>query len=356
MEPFLMLLIISVFGIIFLILSILIFRNQKKIKNQTSEINRASLEDQKENLSSPNSLQRALEKTEKNFLGRIRSLFVGGDSSPALEQIEEILYTSDLGPKTVERMLSKLSKNLNFKEKNSFESIQKYLKQEFLEIFSDPPPKKIFDLVQQNKPLVLMIVGVNGAGKTTTIGKLSAFLAEQNLKVLVAAGDTFRAAASQQLKAWTHRSQAGLYPVEFFEAPQTKDPGAVAFEALQKAKNYDVVIIDTAGRLHTQNHLMEELKKVKRVMKKVIPEAPQETWIVLDANSGQNALSQAREFHQSLQLTGVIVTKLDGSAKGGVTLGVVEELKLPIVFVGIGEKVSDLKVFSASEFVESLFL
>ncbi len=201
-------------------------------------------------------------------------------------------------------------------------------------------------------PTVIMIVGVNGAGKTTTIGKLAAKFANHGLKVLVAAGDTFRAAASQQLKTWTERAQ-----VEIFSPEGVKDPAAVAFDAVQKAKaqDFQMVIIDTAGRLHTQAPLMEELKKVKRVMTKITSEAPHETWIVLDSNSGQNALVQARQFHEAVGLTGIILTKLDGSAKGGVAFAISHELKLPICWIGVGEKVGDLRVFNRSEFVDSLF-
>jgi fused signal recognition particle receptor len=199
---------------------------------------------------------------------------------------------------------------------------------------------------------VIMVVGVNGAGKTTSIGKISAQWAQSGKKVLVAAGDTFRAAAGQQLKVWTERAA-----VEIFAPEGITDPSAVAFDAVSKAKarGYDFVIIDTAGRLHTQANLMEELKKVKRVIAKVIPEAPHEVLVVLDANSGQNALIQAREFHQALGLTGAILTKMDGTAKGGVAVGLAHELQLPIKLVGIGEKIQDLRPFSAHEFVDSIF-
>ncbi len=195
-------------------------------------------------------------------------------------------------------------------------------------------------------------MGVNGAGKTTSIGKIAARLAQDGKRVLVAAGDTFRAAAESQLKVWTERAQ-----VEIFSPQGVNDPSAVAFDAVAKAKaqNYDVVLIDTAGRLHTQVNLMEELKKVQRVIKKVIPEAPHETLLVLDGNSGQNALIQAKQFHQALQVTGIVLTKMDGSSKGGVAVGIAYEIKVPIRFIGIGEKVQDLRPFSAKEFVDSIF-
>jgi fused signal recognition particle receptor len=198
---------------------------------------------------------------------------------------------------------------------------------------------------------VFLIVGVNGAGKTTSIGKLSSQMAQEGKKVVIAAGDTFRAAAGEQLRVWSDRAA-----VEIYHPEGVTDPSAVAFSAIEHALKVkaNAVIIDTAGRLHTQVNLMEELKKVKRVITKKIPTAPHEILIVLDANSGQNALQQAKEFHQALGLTGVVLTKLDGTAKGGVAIGLASELKLPIKFIGIGEKISDLRRFSTTEFVDSI--
>ncbi|MBC7457035.1 MAG: signal recognition particle-docking protein FtsY, partial [Bdellovibrionaceae bacterium] len=221
---------------------------------------------------------------------------------------------------------------------------------------------KVLDVVNvaQNGPTVIMILGVNGAGKTTSIGKITAQLAQSGKKVLVAAGDTFRAAAGGQLKVWTERAQTASTndqgAVEIFWPELVTDPAAVAFDAVSKGKaqNFDFVILDTAGRLHTQTHLMEELKKVKRVMSKVIPEAPHNTWIVLDANSGQNALSQAIEFNKTMELTGVILTKLDGTAKGGVVIGLVDNLGIPVKLIGLGEKIGDLKVFNYSDYISSI--
>ncbi len=296
-------------------------------------------------------LKSALANTEQNIFGRIRKLFAKTDANPAMDDIEEILYTSDLGPSTVQKLMEGLDRDLSGSEKKDFESIKKSLKKEISNIFSTLPHREVIQW-NKNGPTVIMVVGVNGAGKTTTIGKISAFWASQDKKVLVAAGDTFRAAAESQLKVWTERAQ-----VEIFAPPRVTDPSAVAFDAVTKAKaqNYDLVIIDTAGRLHTQAHLMEELKKVKRVLGKVIDTAPHEIWIVLDANSGQNALLQAKEFHQTLGLSGAILTKLDGTAKGGVVVGLTQELQVPIKWVGIGEKIGDLKSFSSEEFIESLF-
>ena len=311
-----------------------------------------SLEDE---FKASRTLGEAMQNTEKSFFGRLRGLFQNETAAKHFDEIEEVLYTSDLGPQTVTRLMSKLDE-LSRSDKSNVQTLKATLKDEFLQIFDgahipEPTGETLAHLKTQNAPSVWMIVGVNGAGKTTTIGKLSAHLAKQNKKVLVAAGDTFRAAAGSQLKAWTERAQ-----VEFFSPEGVTDPSAVAYDAVVKAKaqGFDVVLIDTAGRLHTQANLMEELKKVKRVMTKVLPEAPHETLIVLDANSGQNALQQAREFHQALGLTGVVLTKMDGTAKGGVAVGLAQELKIPIRLIGIGEKIGDLKAFSAREFVNSI--
>ncbi len=312
-------------------------------------------------------LKSALKKTEENFFGRIKKAFTQDDKKKVIEEIEEVLYTSDLGPQTVQKLLEVIQKELSSKEFKDIEAVKKALQHEMLQILNplhteDQKIKKVSDLIKKasSGPTVLLIVGVNGAGKTTSIGKISAQLASQNFKVLVAAGDTFRAAAGGQLKTWTDRAQHANHEsegsVEIYWPENATDPSGVAFDALTRAKsqNFDYVILDTAGRLHTQSHLMDELKKVKRVMTKVIPEAPHETWIVLDANSGQNALLQAKEFNQALQLSGVILTKMDGTAKGGVALGVVDQVQIPIKLIGLGEKIIDLKSFDQNEYVDSI--
>jgi fused signal recognition particle receptor len=304
------------------------------------------------------SLKQALSNTEKSIWGRLAGIFSSETEDQHFDELEEILYTSDIGPQTVERLMESVRAGLSRAEKKDLATLKKSLKSEFLEIFENaniPEPKSenpFAFLKLDFKPAVWMIVGVNGAGKTTSIGKLAAHLAKDGKKVLVAAGDTFRAAAGNQLRTWTDRAQ-----VEIFSPEGVTDPSAVAFDAVAKAKaqGYDVVIVDTAGRLHTQSNLMEELKKMKRVMTKVIPDAPHETLIVLDANSGQNALVQAKEFHQALGLTGVILTKMDGTAKGGVAVGLANELKIPIRLIGVGEKIGDLRPFSAQEFINALF-
>jgi fused signal recognition particle receptor len=294
-------------------------------------------------------LKQALSRTEENIFGRIKSLFAGDSTSAHLEEIEEVLYTSDLGPQTVQKLMEALE-DLNRKEKADLGKVRQTLKHEMQEVFAKVPTSEL--KMVADGPTVIMVVGVNGAGKTTSIGKLSAQFAQQGKKVLVAAGDTFRAAAGGQLKVWTERAQ-----VEIFSPEGVTDPSAVAFDAVAKAKSgaYDIVILDTAGRLHTQTNLMEELKKMKRVMTKVIANAPHEVIIVLDANSGQNALIQAKEYNNALTLTGAILTKMDGTAKGGVAVGLANELNIPIKFIGVGERIQDLRLFSSREFVDSIF-
>ncbi len=301
-------------------------------------------------------LKEALKGTKANLFGRIQGVFTSqsGVSEEDLESLEEILYTSDLGPGTVQRLIESIHDKFEKKELSDLNGICEALKHEMLDIFQISKSTDFEELVNvepKSKPQVWMIVGVNGAGKTTTIGKLSHLLSNKNLKVMVAAGDTFRAAAGDQLKVWAERAN-----VEIFSPENVKDPSAVAYEACERAKaqEFEVLIVDTAGRLHTQDNLMEELKKMKRVIKKVIPEGPQETLLVLDSNSGQNALIQAQKFHSALDVSGVVLTKLDGSAKGGVAVGLACEYELPIKMIGVGEGIDDLRPFDASEFVASI--
>ncbi len=299
-------------------------------------------------------LEEALSNTKKGFWGRLTQV-IGSDNkleSGELEDIEEVLYTSDLGPKTVHKLLLQIQNKLKGEQMTS-ESLRGLLKEEMKNIFkaNSSDLSMITNKVLKNKPEVWMIVGVNGAGKTTSIGKLANKLASQNLKVMIAAGDTFRAAAKEQLKVWADRSS-----VLFFSPEGVDNPSGVAFDAVKEAQKeqVDVLIVDTAGRLHTQAHLMEELKKIKRVMDKAMPGTPHEVLLVLDANSGQNALIQAKEFNDAVGVTGVILTKMDGTAKGGVALGVVSDLNLNIKLIGVGEKVEDLRTFNTEEFINSI--
>ncbi len=302
-------------------------------------------------------LKQALSQTEKNFFGRIRGLWNSETITKNFDEVEEVLYTSDLGPQTVERLMDVVKEKLNRSQLKDIETLKVALKDEFNAIFQsahviEPITTDPLGLLKTDgSPAVWMIVGVNGAGKTTSIGKIAAHLAKNGKKVLVAAGDTFRAAAGNQLKVWTERAQ-----VEIFSPEGVTDPSAVAFDAVAKGKaqGYDVILVDTAGRLHTQTNLMEELKKMKRVMTKHGETYPHEVLIVLDANAGQNALMQAKEFHKALGLTGVILTKMDGTAKGGVAVGLSNELQVPIRMIGVGEKIGDLRPFSPKEFVDSI--
>lgn len=297
----------------------------------------------------PISLEEKLRNTKSSLWGRIRSAFDSKTETEALEQVEEILYTSDIGPKTVENLLEKIRMDLSSSHLKNFDTVAATLKTEMSTMISPFHPSPI--RWNQNGPTVILVVGVNGVGKTTTIGKLAALWAGEGKKVLVAAGDTFRAAAASQLKVWSERAQ-----VEIFAPEHTKDPSGVAFEAVQRGiqNKMDVVIVDTAGRLHTQDHLMEELKKIQRVVGKVLETAPHETWIVLDANSGQNALIQAKQFNQAIPLSGAIVTKMDGTAKGGIIIGLHDELKIPVKKIGVGEKLEDLRDFNPQEFLNAI--
>lgn len=315
-------------------------------------------------VSAPIKLDVALAKTKSSLFGRIKGLFAGGRdrlSADDRESLEEILYTSDLGPKTVERLLEAVDSRLTGDQGTDLNQVRTTLREEILAIFSEVQrgPATSSDVAEvlhfagtlPTKPQVWLVVGVNGVGKTTTIGKLAYAVARSGKKVLVAAGDTFRAAAGEQLKVWSERAQ-----VEIFSPEGVKDPSAVAFDACQMglSRGFDVVIVDTAGRLHTQDNLMEELRKIKRVVQKVLPTAPHETLLVLDANSGQNALMQARKFHEILELSGVVLTKMDGTAKGGVAVGLACELELPIRLIGVGEGIDDLRPFRSTEFVDSI--
>jgi fused signal recognition particle receptor len=232
-------------------------------------------------------------------------------------------------------------------------ALQALVQEEIVRFMSRAYPAPRLDTLGPGvRPAVVLVVGVNGTGKTTTLGKLAAKYRSEGKKVLLAAGDTFRAAAAEQLGLWAQR--AG---VDLFAKPPGSDPSAVLYQAVQKAvaEGYDLVLCDTAGRLHTKSNLMEELKKSKRVLDKVLPGAPHETWLVLDGNTGHNAIRQAREFHQALGLTGIVVTKLDGTARGGMIVGIVNEFDVPIRYIGLGEAVEDLRPFEPRAFAESLF-
>jgi fused signal recognition particle receptor len=301
-------------------------------------------------------LAAGLEKTRGGFMARLNSLFTGGKlvDDKVLADLEEVLFTADIGVKTATGLLEGARERVKKNELSDPARLKAILRQEIEQILAlDGTASGAAGLtVGPQRPYVVMIVGVNGSGKTTTVGKLAAKLKQAGHSVLLGAGDTFRAAAGEQLEIWAERVGAPVV-----RGKDGGDPASVCFEAVKRGaeEKVDVVLCDTAGRLHTKTPLMEELRKVKRVMAKAAEGAPHEVLLVLDATNGQNAIAQARQFHEALGVTGIVLTKLDGTAKGGVIIGICDELKLPVRYVGIGEKVADLKPFHPHEFVEALF-
>jgi fused signal recognition particle receptor len=297
-------------------------------------------------------LRKGLAATRGGFMARLKALFTGKkEIDPAiLEQMEEIMISSDVGVKTTQSILERLRDKLQKNELADSDAVWAALRAEATRILDIGPAEP--RSASKNKPMVVLMVGVNGVGKTTTIGKLATKWNGEGKKVVLAAGDTFRAAAVQQLEVWGKRVGA-----EVVKGKEGADPGAVAFEATKKAAEVgaDILLVDTAGRLHTKVNLMDEIKKVKKTIAKAMDGAPHETLLVLDATTGQNALTQAALFKEALELTGLILTKLDGTAKGGVVLGVCDELKVPVRYIGLGERAEDLREFVAVDFVEALF-
>ena len=279
-----------------------------------------------------------------------RSLLRGRKIDAAvLEDLEARLLMADLGVETTSEILSDLNRRVARHELDDVEALIDAVRERLVQVLA--PCERPLLIDRSSKPFVVLVVGVNGSGKTTTIGKLAQRLRAEQLGVLLAAGDTFRAAAVEQLSIWAQRTGAS------FSSQQTgADPGAVIFDALKsaQARGIDVVLADTAGRLHSQTHLMDELKKVKRVVQRVIPSAPHEVLLVLDANQGQNALAQAQQFHAALSVTGLVLTKLDGTARGGIVVAIARQLQLPIRFIGIGERAEDFGVFNARAFASAL--
>ncbi len=300
-------------------------------------------------------LKASLTRTRENLADQLTSLIRGKTKidSEMLEHLEEVLIRADVGLDASGSIIGKVRERAREQRRAEIQDLSFLLKESLLSVLSSsvvPSP------VESESPAfatrVILIVGVNGVGKTTTIGKLSAYYRNQGKRVLIAAADTFRAAANEQLEIWAKRAGADLLKQE-----PGADPAAVAFDALHSARatGHDVVIIDTAGRLHTRVNLMEELKKIKRVLQKVDPAAPHEVLLVLDASTGQNGLQQARQFTSAVGVTGIILTKLDGTAKGGIVFAIASELRLPVRFVGVGEGLEDLDKFDAQAFVEALF-
>jgi len=297
-------------------------------------------------------LRAKIARTRQNLTENIASLFIGKKAidETLLHELETYLISADLGVTTTKAIITDLTAKLKRKELNDAETLQTTLRSMLCDILL--PCSKPLVIDKTNHPYVILIVGVNGAGKTTTIGKLAKYLQQQGNKVMFAAGDTFRAAAVQQLISWGEDND-----VQVVAQATGADSAAVIYDALQSAiaRKIDVLIADTAGRLHTQSNLMEELKKIKRTIQKIIPNAPHEVLLILDATIGQNALNQAREFNQAVGVTGICLTKLDGTAKGGIIFSIAKELQLPIRFIGIGEQIDDLQPFVAKDFVTALF-
>ena len=294
------------------------------------------------------SLREGLAKTRKNISDRIGGIILGEKIDESfLDELEEALIASDVGTQTTALVLADLKERFKRNELSSPEQVRERLKQVLFEIVSRGP----VTLSLTGTLSVILMVGVNGTGKTTTIGKLAHRLQKEGKKVMLAAADTFRAAAAEQLVVWGDRNN-----IPVIKHKEGADPGAVVFDALAaaKARGMEVLIVDTAGRLHTKSNLMEELNKVQRILARELPGAPQETLFVLDATTGQNALAQAKTFHQAIGITGIVLTKLDGTPKGGIVFAINKELGLPVKFVGIGEGIEDLKDFDPREFVEAL--
>jgi fused signal recognition particle receptor len=295
------------------------------------------------------SIRDGLAKTRKNIADKVGALVLGEKiDEGALDELETALIAADLGTATASVVLADLKERFRRKELATAEQVRGRLKELLFGVLAP----RAAGLSLDASPSVILMVGVNGTGKTTTIGKLANRLKGEGKKVMLAAADTFRAAASEQLVVWGERN--GVPVVRHREGA---DPGAVVFDAAAaaKARGIDVLIVDTAGRLHTKSNLMEELKKVRRILGRELPGAPHETLIVLDATTGQNALAQARTFHEAVGISGIVLTKLDGTPKGGIVFAITRELRLPVKFVGVGEGIEDLKAFDPREFVDALF-
>ena len=264
-----------------------------------------------------------------------------------LDELEEKLIIADVGMETTEKIISNLRTRIKKENLKEAEQVKQALREEIEEIFKDNNPE--LDLT--NKPAVILMVGVNGAGKTTSIGKIANNLIKQGKKVIIASGDTFRAAATEQLEVWANRAGA-----ELVKGPEGIDPASVIFDSIKvaKEKNADVLICDTAGRLQNKKYLMDELEKIKRVIDRELPNSSKEVLLVLDASTGQNAISQVKSFTETTGVTGLVLTKLDGTAKGGVVIGIVDENKIPIKYIGVGEQIEDMEVFNSKDFIDAI--
>ncbi len=299
-----------------------------------------------------NKLKEGLTKTREKIFNSITETVTGKAviDEMTLDQIEEILLGSDIGFDTTEKIIEAVKRNLKSEKDRSGENIIEIVKQELTEVLSIT--KSNGAELSAEKPYIILIVGVNGVGKTTTIGKLANNYKKIGKKVIVGAADTFRAAANEQLEIWAKRAN-----VDIIQGLKGTDPSSVVFETVKKSidENYDIVLIDTAGRLHNKTNLMNELDKIRRVIKKLLPDAPHETLLIVDGNTGQNAILQAEEFAKVTNISGLVITKLDGTAKGGVVFQIVAKQNIPVKFIGVGEDIDDLQEFDSKAFVEAIF-
>ncbi len=297
-------------------------------------------------------LRKGLSKTRSTLTGRLDRLFLGKKeiTDDLLDELEEILFTSDIGVTTTQRLIDSVREKVARKELKDLNRLKTVLRDHIHSFLEVTPVEHA--LPAPGEPLVILVIGVNGVGKTTTIGKAAHIFKSEGKKVMLVAADTFRAAANEQLLIWGDRVGA-----EVIRQDTGADPSAVVFDGITAAisRRFDVVLVDTAGRLHTKTNLMDELQKIHRVSGKKLPGAPHEVWLVLDATTGQNAISQVDIFNKAIGVTGIILTKLDGSAKGGIVVGISQQFGIPIKYIGIGEKVDDLRPFDAQDFVKALF-
>lgn len=297
-------------------------------------------------------LDKSLEKTSSSFIEKIKKVVVGKTKVDAttLDDLEEVLITSDVGVKTTLKIIDSIEERVKKEKYTNAQELDTILKEEISNIIFDNSDSDAYEI--KEKPHVILVVGVNGVGKTTSIGKLANFFKNQGLSVIIGAADTFRAAAIEQLEEW-----AGRAKVDIVKQEKGSDPASVSYDTLNSAinKNHDIVIIDTAGRLHNKVNLMNELSKIGRVLKKLNINAPHEILLVLDGSTGQNAYEQAKQFSEATEITSMMVTKLDGTAKGGVVIGISDQLSIPIKFIGTGESIDDIEIFDKKQFVESFF-
>lgn len=300
------------------------------------------------------SLDKGLEKSSQGFFDKISRAVIGKSKvdDEVLDELEEVLIASDVGVNTTVKIIERIEARVERDKYVNTSELDKILREEISALLLENPHSQTKNIDETKKPYVIMVVGVNGVGKTTTIGKLANQFKSQGLNVVLGAADTFRAAAVDQLVIWSER-----VGVPIVKQNMGSDPASVAFDTVQSAvaQNADVVIIDTAGRLHNKINLMNELSKIKRVMQKVLPEAPHEVLLVLDGSTGQNAFEQAKQFTAATEVTALAVTKLDGTAKGGVVIGISDQFQIPVKYIGVGEKMEDLQLFNGEEFVDSFF-